>query len=78
MTWVRRNLLIILGNIASPTDEAVVEVVRRYLSHERAELRAHAVWAAARLGLNSLLHFDDPDELVADELAHLPTLRGDL
>ena len=78
MTWVRRNLLIILGNIASPTDEAVIEVVRRYLSHERAELRAHAVWTAARLGLNSLLHFDDPDELVGEELAHLPTLRGDL
>jgi epoxyqueuosine reductase len=78
MTWVRRNLLIILGNIAQPSDERVVDVVRRYLSHERAELRAHAVWTAARLGLNSLLHFDDPDELVAKELAHLPTLRGDL
>jgi len=52
--------------------------VRRYLSHERPELRAHAVWTAARLGLNSLLHFDDPDELVGEELAHLPTLRGDL
>lgn len=78
MTWVRRNLLIILGNIAQPSDEKVVDVVRRYLSHERPELRAHAVWAAARLGLNSLLHFDDPDELVAEELAHLPTLRGDL
>ena len=78
MTWVRRNLLIILGNIADPSDERVVDVVRRYLSHERAELRAHAVWSAARLGLNSLLHFDDPDELVAEELAHLPTLRGDL
>lgn len=78
MTWVRRNLLIILGNIAHPSDERVVEILRRYLSHERAELRAHAVWAVARLGLNSLLHFDDPDELVAEELAHLPTLRGDL
>lgn len=78
MTWVRRNLLIILGNIADPSDERVVDVVRRYLSHERAELRAHAVWSAARLGLNSLLYFDDPDELVAEELAHLPTLRGDL
>jgi epoxyqueuosine reductase len=78
MTWVRRNLLIILGNIAQPTDERVVDVVRRYLSHERPELRAHAVWAAARLGLNSLLHEDDPHELVAEELAHLPTLRGDL
>ena len=78
MTWVRRNLLIILGNIAQPTDERVVDVIRRYLSHERPELRAHAVWAAARLGLNSLLHEDDPHELVAEELAHLPTLRGDL
>ncbi len=78
MTWVRRNLLIILGNVGDPSDERVVDVVRRYLSHGRGELRAHAVWSAARLGLNSLLHFDDPDELVAEELAHLPTLRGDL
>ena len=78
MTWVRRNLLIIVGNVGHPSDERVVEVVRRYLSHERPELRAHAVWAAARLGLTSLLYFDDPDELVAEELAHLPTLRGDL
>jgi hypothetical protein len=52
--------------------------VRRYLSHEREELRAHAVWAAARLGLTNLLHFDDPSAIVVAELQNLPPLRGDL
>lgn len=78
MTWVRRNLLIVLGNRGVPADPETVEVVRRYLSHERDELRAHAVWTAARLGLTHLLHFDDPSPIVVAELENLPPLRGDL
>jgi epoxyqueuosine reductase len=78
MTWVRRNLLIVLGNIGHPDDAGVVDAVRRYLSHERPELRAHAVWAAGRLGLGDMVHADDPDRLVVDEMENLPALRSDL
>lgn len=78
MTWVRRNLLIVLGNRGVPTHPETVDAVRRYLSHERDELRAHAVWVAARLGLTHLLHFDDPSPIVVAELENLPPLRGDL
>ncbi len=78
MTWVRRNLLIVLGNVADPTHDSVVNTVRRYLSHERPELRAHAVWAAARLGLSHMIHHDDPDSMVVAEVHNLPALRGDL
>ncbi len=78
MTWVRRNLLIVLGNTGNPRDAQVVDAVRRYLSHERPELRAHAVWAAGRLGLGDMLHVDDPDPVVVGEMQNLPALRGDL
>ena len=78
MTWVRRNLLVVLGNVGDPTDPAVVDTVRRYLSHERPELRAHAVWAAARLGLGDMVHRDDPHPLVVHETENLPALRDDL
>ena len=78
MTWVRRNLLIVLGNRGDPTHDETVETIRRYLSHEREELRAHAVWAAGRLGLVHLLHQDDPSSIVVTELENLPPLRGDL
>ena len=44
----------------------------------RAVIRAHAVWAAARTGLHGLLPADDPDPMVRDELSRLPALRGDL
>jgi hypothetical protein len=45
------------------------------LVHPRAEVRAHAVWAAARLGLRGLLPVTDGHEMVRDELEHLPPLR---
>ncbi len=48
--YLRRNALIVLANIATATP-AVVEVVERHLGHPRPLLRAHAVWAARRLGI---------------------------
>jgi epoxyqueuosine reductase len=53
--WVRRNALLVLGNIGDGHDPAVEATVRRYLAHPDALLRAHAAWAAARLGLGRLL-----------------------
>ncbi len=73
--WLRRNALIILGNIADKSDEVVVELLRKYLAHKDPMLRAHAVWATARLGLNSLLPETDDDELVMTELRSLPSVK---
>lgn len=78
MTWIRRNLLIVLGNIGNPSDPDVVAAICKYISHTRSELRAHAVWAAARLGLSHLINHEDSDSMVRDELLHLPTLREGL
>ena len=78
MTWIRRNLLIVLGNIADPKNPDVVDAIRKYVSHVRSELRAHAVWAAARLGLSEFINFEDSDPTVRDELFNLPTLREGL
>lgn len=67
--WVRRNALVVLGNIGSADDPDVVDTVRRYLGHADGVLRAHAVWAARQLGRADLLPDTDPDPLVAAELA---------
>ncbi len=75
--WIRRNALIILGNIGDSTRTEVRGLVARYLSHEDAMLRAHAVWAAARLGFGELIAqtVNDSDPLVVDELLNLPDAR---
>lgn len=53
--WLRRNALIILGNVAPlPVSERVRRTLERYLAHDDPSLRAHAVWASARLGLDYL------------------------
>jgi epoxyqueuosine reductase len=74
-TWVRRNALINLGNIADGSDLDVQKVIVQYLNHPQPVLRAHAVWAAARLNLRHLINFADTDPLVADELRSLPDPR---
>jgi len=49
---LRRNALLALGNVGDPGDGAVTAAVERHLGHDDAELRAAAVWAARRLGMN--------------------------
>lgn len=69
---VRRNALVVLGNVAPlPVGDDVVEVLDRYLRHPSALLRAHATWAARRLGRPELLApvEADPDPIVRRELA---------
>ncbi|MGE3620425.1 MAG: tRNA epoxyqueuosine(34) reductase QueG [Acidimicrobiia bacterium] len=68
---VRRNALVVLGNVGDPRDPAVVDLVRRHLAHADPLLRSHAVWAARRLGLDHLLVAvaEDPDPAVRAELA---------
>lgn len=77
--WLRRNALVVLGNVG-PGDDRRVEVTLRSYLHDGVDpvLRAHAVWAAARLGRHDLIHELVPphtaDALVADELSRLDTV----
>jgi epoxyqueuosine reductase len=71
---VRRNALVVLGNVG-PADAETRAVIARYLDHEDENVRAHAVWAGARLGFVDLLPGNDDSELVCDELRHLPSPR---
>ncbi len=72
--WVRRNALIVLGNAAPVGSSAAV--IGRYLVDDDPYLRAHAVWAAGRLGLHELLPRHDSDPIVAAELSAVPAVRG--
>jgi epoxyqueuosine reductase len=67
--WLRRNALVVLGNIADGADRRVEQALRRALAADDPILRAHAVWAARRLGRDDLLPGHDPDPLVKAELA---------
>jgi epoxyqueuosine reductase len=68
--YLRRNLLVVLANTADGSDERVSRAVLAALGDDRAIVRAHAVWAARRLGLSSLLGAvaDDPAPDVVAEL----------
>jgi epoxyqueuosine reductase len=63
--FVRRNALVVLGNVGDGADHAVADVLARYLRDPRPMLRAHAAWAARRLGRDDLLALvagdDDPE-----------------
>jgi epoxyqueuosine reductase len=71
--YVRRNALIVLGNVGDGRAPAVEAVLRAHLGHADPLLRAHAVWSARRLGREDLVvglqH--DPAAVVQAELAHL-------
>jgi epoxyqueuosine reductase len=69
--YLRRNALIVLGNTADGRDPRVVAALGQALRSDDAIVRAHATWAAARLGRRDLLAqvVDDPDPDVRAELA---------
>ena len=67
--YLRRNALIVLGNVGDPHDPTVVELVERYLDDPDPMLRSHAAWAARRLGRHDLLVARASDEVIAAELA---------
>lgn len=67
--YIRRNALVVLGNVGDATDEHHRRLVSDYLAHPDGLLRAHAVWAAARLGLDLPVGMeDDPDPRVRAEM----------
>jgi epoxyqueuosine reductase len=76
--YLRRNALVVLGNVADPDDEASVAALRRALADPDPLVRGHAVWAARRLGRDDLLEAlareDDPQ--VRAELAAPVDARG--
>jgi epoxyqueuosine reductase len=47
--WLRRNALVVLGNVGDPSDARVGNTVDRYRGHADPMLREHADWAAERL-----------------------------
>ena len=71
--YLRRNALIVLGNTGDPKDPAVLSAVAAALAADDGLLRAHAVWAAARLGRPDLAAglAGDPDPEVRAEVASI-------
>jgi epoxyqueuosine reductase len=68
--YLRRNALVVLGNVGDPADPAVVAALGRALTDDDPLVRGHAVWASRRLGRTDLLRaLADDDPAVADELA---------
>jgi epoxyqueuosine reductase len=53
--YLRRNALVVLGNVGDGRDGGVERVLRRSLSSEDGLIREHAEWAARRLGRDDLL-----------------------
>lgn len=51
--WLRRNALVVLGNVADPTDARTQATLRRYRHGDDVVLAEHARWASDRLGLTA-------------------------
>jgi epoxyqueuosine reductase len=51
--WLRRNALVVLGNVGDPADVRTRATLRRYRSDPDPVLREHADWAAGRLGITT-------------------------
>ena len=68
--YLRRNALIVLGNAGRGDDPAVAAALARALADPDGLVRAHAVWAARRLGRDDLLQAvaGDTDPQVQAEL----------
>ena len=68
--YIRRNALIILGNISKPGDQRAVALLNEYLQNPDPILRAHAVWAAKNLEHYEMLKDlkDESDPMVLEEL----------
>lgn len=71
--YLRRNALVVLANVGEGSDESTARTVGRYLESDDPMLRAHAVWAADRLGLHDALHAvaHDDNPMVISELDRL-------
>ena len=66
--YLRRNALVVLGNVGNRSDPGVQSAVDRALAHPDPLVRAHAVWCARRLGLGLECLHGTEDPLVQAEL----------
>jgi epoxyqueuosine reductase len=70
--YLRRNALVVLGNVGDPADPRVTAAVAAALAAGDPLVRAHAAWAARRLGRDDLVRAAgldaDDDPLVRAEL----------
>ena len=68
---------LLLGNVGDAADPAQRAAVERWAGGDDELLRAHAVWAAARLGLQHVVdgRRDDPSALVRSEVAMAPAVE---
>jgi epoxyqueuosine reductase len=53
--YLRRNALVVLGNVGDGSAPGVVAALRRAIESEDPLIRAHALWAADRLGRTDLV-----------------------
>ncbi|WP_195210251.1 tRNA epoxyqueuosine(34) reductase QueG [Actinomarinicola tropica] len=76
--YLRRNALVALGNVGDPADPRVAQAVEDAAHHDDPMVRAHAVWAARRLGLHHVVRAAsaDPAPEVRDELTVPVTPRS--
>jgi epoxyqueuosine reductase len=76
--YLRRNALVVLGNVGDAKDPETVAALQRALADPDPLVRAHAVWAVRRMGRSDLLGgvADDPDPLVQEELRADVEVRG--
>lgn len=75
--YLRRNALVVLGNIGDGADAAQRMAVDRFVRDDDPLLRAHAVWTAARLGLDDLVQVaaTDADPVVRAEVVMAPAVE---
>jgi epoxyqueuosine reductase len=68
--YLRRNALVVLGNTGSLDDDGSAALIDRWLDSDDELLRAHAVWAARRLGVPGIEDrlAEDTSALVREEL----------
>ena len=66
--WLRRNALVVLGNVGDGNDPRTAAVLTRYQNGEDAVLAEHARWASDRLGLSAGA---TPGRVVDDGVKHL-------
>ena len=70
--YLRRNALVVLGNVGDPADPRVTSALAEALAAPDPLVRSHAVWAARRLGRDDLVGASgvaqDDDPLVRAEV----------
>ena len=75
--YLRRNALVVLGNVADRTSDDVKALVQRFAASDDDIERSHAVWAADQLGYDDLVDAasGDSSEFVQKELSAIRATR---